>query len=190
MTLLVVLKERKMGGESGEMWEPPLWSREYDCKALGCFLASCRCGHCSGAAATWDIPHMTFIQGRALTDASKQLCGTAKKGSLVTLDKARDYHINLRALPPCWKNIQGQRVRWLRRPRRAASQHNEGAAWQNARCHVHSCVYMNRWAFTANRSVTGCGLWSVDKVYKLDDACCPCRVYSGLCTRAPSHLGV
>lgn len=94
MTLQVVLKERK---RVREVREPPLSSREYDCKALGCFLASCRCGHCNGAAATWDIPHMTFIQGRALTDASKQLCGTAKKGSLVTLDKARDYHINLRA---------------------------------------------------------------------------------------------
>ena len=47
---------------------------------------------------------MTFIQGRALTDASKRLCATAKKGPLVTLDKAGDYHINLCVALPCLKH--------------------------------------------------------------------------------------
>lgn len=48
------------------------------------FLAS-YCGHCIGASVSWDASHIMyfFFWGgwrAAVTGASKQLCGTAKKG--------------------------------------------------------------------------------------------------------------
>lgn len=182
MTLQIVLKKRERERERQKIREPPPSSQEYECKALGCFLASCR-GHCNGAAATWDIPHMTFIQGRALTDASKQLCGMAKKGSLVTLDKAGDYHINLRAPPPCWKaHRTSQCTPALPAASRLTAQWRKGEKKQADKMLGATCIHVFTWTGGLLLCVTGCSLLGVDEVYKLDDACHPCSVYCVLYT--------
>lgn len=178
-------KKKERERERQKIREPPPSSQEYECKALGCFLASCR-GHCNGAAATWDIPHMTFIQGRALTDASKQLCGMAKKGSLVTLDKAGDYHINLRAPPPCWKaHRTSQCTPALPAASRLTAQWRKGEKKQADKMLGATCIHVFTWTGRLLLCVTGCSLLGVDEVYKLDDACHPCSVYCVLYTPPP-----
>lgn len=69
-------------------------------KALGCFLTSCCC-RCSGASATWDIPHDIY-PGEGIDRCFKGALWHGQERPLVTLDKAGDYHINLRAVMPCW----------------------------------------------------------------------------------------
>lgn len=50
-----------------------------------------------------EIFHTTFIQGRAVTDASKKLCGRAKKCPSSLQIRLQTYLINLGGALLCWK---------------------------------------------------------------------------------------
>ena len=79
------------------LWFLSVWARSttkvLPCKSmtlLAVLLDACLCMAMSQLPP--EIFHVTFIQGRALTDASKALCAAAKSAPLVTLDKAAYYH--------------------------------------------------------------------------------------------------
>lgn len=95
---------------------------------VGCFrlFSGCLPPHWSSPAATCDIPHMTFIQGRALTDDSKQLCTTAKKSPQSHLMRLGTIALPWRGIPMfktpplgfcnnglCKEKIENKRTRCL-----------------------------------------------------------------------------
>ena len=118
-----------------------------------------------------------IYQGGALTDVSKQLCGTAKKGSLVTLDKAVDSHTNLHAEQPCCGTLD-QSMHSLLYLQQTTSQHNkeeEETTWKHAQCsHIH--VFMRiGWLVLCNPHWCH-RLNLLECIFKHDNTCYPCNV--------------
>lgn len=166
--------------------KPPPLSQMKECKALVCFLASCCC-RCNGASATWDIPHDIY-PGDGIDRCFKAALWHCQERPLVTLDKAGDYHINLRAALPCWTSQcmpAPQACRLTAHSTLTRREKNKQLDKMLIATCIHSCVYTDRLAVTVPlMCASGFSLYGLDEVYKLDYACFPCRVYTVLYSTA------
>lgn len=157
-------------------------------KALGCFLASCCC-RCNGASATWDIPHDIY-PGEGIDRCFKAALWHGQERPLVTLDKAGDYHINLRAALPRWR-AHGTSRRSPALPASRLVAHDALTGKERNKqldkmlIATHLCVYMDMLAVSVplTRVLQACHrlrLRGADDVKKLENACFPAAftVYS------------